>query len=430
MNFFQASNSPQLTSTTQFQETSSKKRNKKVPRACTNCQKAHLPCDDSRPCSRCLKKGLSDSCRNNSKKVAKYLLDDFTNDLSAQISEEDPFNLGLTQSGCQINYSDFFTSLVMDPFINIPADLSSLLFNAGEPLIQENVVSEEKKNAVYKEPDEITKKLNFFKSSYSSSIKSEKPPYPGYTKYSSLADDNDYEHSASSEPFSKTPNTSSVKEKPKIKSFSFMSDFDENFFSNLQMSSPEDSFRIKYAVHIISSSFSVMRSYLSTSEQLTFSGAYRNMLKKIDGILDLVPFPTLAWKVSGEIVLVSRELTLLLGWSKSQLFRKKIYIFEIFDINSAVKYWEMICHNIVNHLESGFRLRCKIIKPDDSQVDCVCYLSIKRNLFGFPAVIIGNVSLLFSQFSVKSSFKTRFPDMRIYNKIFSSKILVALNMVY
>lgn len=35
-----------------------------VKLACTNCRKAHSACDDIRPCSRCTKYGLTDSCED------------------------------------------------------------------------------------------------------------------------------------------------------------------------------------------------------------------------------------------------------------------------------------------------------------------------------------------------------------------------------
>ena len=47
---------------------------KKVSRACVNCRNAHITCDDSRPCKRCVKKGLQHSCVDAPRKVKKYLL--------------------------------------------------------------------------------------------------------------------------------------------------------------------------------------------------------------------------------------------------------------------------------------------------------------------------------------------------------------------
>ncbi|KAL8280871.1 hypothetical protein RQP46_006875 [Phenoliferia psychrophenolica] len=48
-------------------------KKKKAGRACGACQKAHLTCDDARPCARCVKKGCSDQCQDGARKKAKYL---------------------------------------------------------------------------------------------------------------------------------------------------------------------------------------------------------------------------------------------------------------------------------------------------------------------------------------------------------------------
>jgi hypothetical protein len=69
-------------------------KKKKANRACFHCQKSHLTCDDcasyiacfeiadrskyspARPCQRCVKRGIADSCTEGHRKKAKYLLDD------------------------------------------------------------------------------------------------------------------------------------------------------------------------------------------------------------------------------------------------------------------------------------------------------------------------------------------------------------------
>ncbi|GAA6018087.1 hypothetical protein JCM11491_003313 [Sporobolomyces phaffii] len=52
-----------------------RERKKKAGRACAACQKAHLTCDDGRPCKRCVKKGCPDECVDGARKKAKYLLE-------------------------------------------------------------------------------------------------------------------------------------------------------------------------------------------------------------------------------------------------------------------------------------------------------------------------------------------------------------------
>ncbi|KAF2735895.1 hypothetical protein EJ04DRAFT_183139 [Polyplosphaeria fusca] len=50
-------------------------RRKKARRACWACQRAHLTCGDERPCHRCVKRGLHESCQDGVRKKAKYLHD-------------------------------------------------------------------------------------------------------------------------------------------------------------------------------------------------------------------------------------------------------------------------------------------------------------------------------------------------------------------
>ncbi|KAG2173945.1 hypothetical protein INT44_000058 [Umbelopsis vinacea] len=57
------------------QQSSSSKKKKKATRACFHCQKAHLTCDDSRPCQRCIKRDLANTCTDGIRKRAKYLQD-------------------------------------------------------------------------------------------------------------------------------------------------------------------------------------------------------------------------------------------------------------------------------------------------------------------------------------------------------------------
>lgn len=48
-----------------------KPKRKQVKNACTNCQTACKRCEDARPCARCVKYGLADSCINSARKERK-----------------------------------------------------------------------------------------------------------------------------------------------------------------------------------------------------------------------------------------------------------------------------------------------------------------------------------------------------------------------
>ena len=54
--------------TTNAAEIASSGKRKKTAKACGHCRKAHVTCDESRPCKRCTKRGLSDSCQDHPRK--------------------------------------------------------------------------------------------------------------------------------------------------------------------------------------------------------------------------------------------------------------------------------------------------------------------------------------------------------------------------
>jgi hypothetical protein len=45
-----------------------KKKRKRVTSACIYCQRSHMSCDESRPCKRCVSRGMSELCRDGKRR--------------------------------------------------------------------------------------------------------------------------------------------------------------------------------------------------------------------------------------------------------------------------------------------------------------------------------------------------------------------------
>ena len=75
-------------------------KRKQVKNACTNCQKACKKCDDQRPCSRCVKYGIEDSCVNSQRKERKRK--DSTYSASESPSERSSPLPAMSRSGREI----------------------------------------------------------------------------------------------------------------------------------------------------------------------------------------------------------------------------------------------------------------------------------------------------------------------------------------
>ncbi|KAI9019544.1 hypothetical protein CLU79DRAFT_757745 [Phycomyces nitens] len=93
-------------------------RKKKATRACIHCQKAHLTCNDSRPCQRCIKRDLASTCTDGARKKAKYLQDTQEIQLEAQQQQQ---NTAFPPSSVPTGLPD----------LNTPVDQQSCVSNDG-----------------------------------------------------------------------------------------------------------------------------------------------------------------------------------------------------------------------------------------------------------------------------------------------------------
>ncbi|KAK9485423.1 hypothetical protein V1527DRAFT_466967 [Lipomyces starkeyi] len=100
-------------------------KRKKASRACFHCQKAHLTCDDARPCQRCIKRGLSATCQDGVRKKAKYL-----HDAPADLSKLSSIPVKNTSKG-----SSKAAALITTPKGEDTIDPSSLV---TEPVLDES----------------------------------------------------------------------------------------------------------------------------------------------------------------------------------------------------------------------------------------------------------------------------------------------------
>ncbi|KAI7902196.1 uncharacterized protein BX663DRAFT_512051 [Cokeromyces recurvatus] len=98
-------------------ETTLENKRKKASRACFHCQRAHLTCDDSRPCQRCIKRDLANTCADAVRKRAKYLQD---------ILEDEFFSNTSSTSSTPILTLDNDRQTVQTSSLNNNNDLSSI----------------------------------------------------------------------------------------------------------------------------------------------------------------------------------------------------------------------------------------------------------------------------------------------------------------
>jgi len=99
--------------------------------------------------------------------------------------------------------------------------------------------------------------------------------------------------------------------------------------------------------------------------------------------------PTVVWRRTGEICLVGVEFSVLTGWSRDELVGKGKYIYELFENQSAVEYWEKFASHAFENATQFVHSHCVLLSNTGAPVLCAFCFSIRRDIFDLPNIVIG-----------------------------------------
>lgn len=164
---------------------------------------------------------------------------------------------------------------------------------------------------------------------------------------------------------------------------------------------------------------------LTQDDEIFVERSFQRTLIELEKLISFSGTPTLVWRRTGEIVLVGTEFTLLSEWRREDLLSKdraasaadqnsiaaqnaqtgntgiesvkekklskgkKRYIFEIFDQDSLVGYYESFAQHAFESSSATIMFTCSIVTPKGRKVPCTFGYNLKRDIFGLPQMIIG-----------------------------------------
>ncbi|EIE83376.1 hypothetical protein RO3G_08081 [Rhizopus delemar RA 99-880] len=382
-------------------------RKKKATRACIHCQKAHLTCDDSRPCQRCIKRNLSTTCTDGARKKAKYLQDidetinTPTTAYSPQTSVSTPtssFGPGETN---EFQSQNFMNSGNVDM---LRGD-SSFLSSHNTTRLMSNTTSNNafmngssNSNANNTNISNGTLKRSSVASVASSSMDTSQISASGISSLSAYGDGAVVAKVASpitanAGPAVKRRNQTITPEMAyasATKPFSYADGYHYLINYVKTRMSREDLMRISRALALFRPS--VLASMMNlTEDDLVFTEkCLQRTLLEYEKLISYSGTPTVVWRRTGEIALVGKEFSLLTQWSRDMLLNKKTYIYELMSNPSAVEYWEKYALHAFDNTDSAVYSTCILMSPTKRVVPCTFCFTIKRDIFDLPSVIVGN----------------------------------------
>ncbi|KAL5523670.1 hypothetical protein ACEPAG_7843 [Sanghuangporus baumii] len=516
-------------------------KKKKAQRACAHCQKAHLTCDDSRPCQRCIKRGMADKCVEGHRKKAKYLLDEAELEAlkkgktipqntpegsqpppSAQpVMEQFPssdlyFNIGpMDQSygfgseAANLEYSSLSAILGMNnyspeqPFLTSetppstavaygsqfanaawPAEPSppniapqalmggqSIGFDGGyggqsqqqqqQQHQQQQQQQQQQNGGSYMQNGRYASQALFDNAGASNisiqqngreqqqlpvqSIPSD-PPYsasdlsyanqPSYMQPSppvapSLQHQQQHQQqerlsqsqlqsasappmshrsstqhtviSAVSPPASDTPTTTTDVATPGVRSgdvasdvystvtkpYSYIESYQFLMSFLYKQFNKNDILRVIRALAIYRPSLIALQAPMSEEDFIFMEKCLRRSLLELEKLISYSGTPTVVWRRTGEICIVGVEFCLLTEWKREDLLTGRKYIYELFENQSVIEYWEKFASHAFENTATSVFSHCVLLKPSGEPIPCTFCFSIRRDIFDLPSVVIG-----------------------------------------
>ncbi|KAH8925037.1 hypothetical protein BT69DRAFT_1217016 [Atractiella rhizophila] len=330
-----------------------KERKKKASRACAACQKAHLTCDDDRPCGRCVKRGTPEQCHDGHRKKAKYLAD-YPDELVGReppsaaptntLQLYDPQSMGV-QFGSEAANLEY-------------AILSSMLGGNGFPVdFGETNDPSGYANPSHPNPSNLIPPWN---------AREVSPPVLSSTGVMSPQ-----------EVYRKV-----TKPYPYTEAYHWLIRYlKENFEKN-------DILRIVRALSIFRPSLIALQMPLTEEDEVFVERCFQRTLIEYDKLIAMSGTPTVLFRRTGELCLVGTEFCLLTEWSREELLGQKKYIYEIFDHTSTVEYFEAFAMHAFENTTQAVMTTCVLLTPKKRPVPCTFCFTIKRDLFNCPQIVV------------------------------------------
>lgn len=150
-----------------------------------------------------------------------------------------------------------------------------------------------------------------------------------------------------------------------------------------------DILRIVRALAIVRPSLIALQMPLTEEDEVFVEKCFQRSLIEMDKLISFGGTPTVVWRRTGEICLVGLEFTMLTGWTREDLLGRRKFIYELFENQSTVEYYEKFAAHAFENTTQSVISHSVLLKPSGAPVPCAFCFSIRRDIFDLPNMIIG-----------------------------------------
>ncbi|KAG0142326.1 hypothetical protein CROQUDRAFT_662697 [Cronartium quercuum f. sp. fusiforme G11] len=401
-------------------------KRKKANRACFHCQKAHLTCDDGRPCKRCTKRGLGTTCTDGFRKKAKYLRD-YDDQLLIRPHPNHNRNMDHHLNLLNQNLVDDEQVAGLEPsftFSNMLEKSEMIRISSSPSLIPTctNNLIEHQHNLDWPDLSEFVSfdhPLPLGEENSWGLVEILPNPWPSHHSGSSSSHSEEDQpirlpptpppsvltsNSTSSSPYHHKEDWISLddpqpqpdwgKKNPLTKfnyEFRFweLERYLDRRFGNLEDDIELD--EILKVLGILKPEIIFKQFSINEDDEELLERSLQRSLIALERMISVSGTPTVIWRRTGEMILVSDEFCMLTDFAKQELLNQIKFIYEVFDRKSTLEYFNKFNQTVFDNTNQQIMMKqVTLICPNGKKVNCSFCFTIKYDLFNCPSFLIGN----------------------------------------
>ncbi|KAI5954428.1 RDS2 [Candida jiufengensis] len=423
-------------------DTTKRKRKKKLEIACVYCRRSHMICDESRPCQRCIKRGISHLCydepsNSRQRKKAAALRKDTPQEQEQQQQQPPPqAPLPQPQPQPQSQPQPQTQPLpVQQPIQAKPnkSVLSQTLAYNQEPLFYSEHAGSEFSSlndflSMIDDPELVNGALNndenqmFWAPAFSPNNifsqtfeevsqpmedqppqqpqqQQQQPQQPGVEDHPVISDSaRDKFFLTAADPTTEISPEERLKQviKAKLeagllqpynyaKGYARLQKYMDNY---MNISSRQ---RILKPLSIFRPAFRAIARTLKDVDLVLVEESFERMLLDYDRVFTSMAIPACLWRRTGEIYRGNKEFASLVGVTTDDLKDGKLAIYELMSEESAVNFWEKYGAIAFDKGQKAVLTSCNLRTKDGIKRKSCCFsFTIRRDRYNIPSCIVGN----------------------------------------
>lgn len=356
-----------------------------------------MTCDDQRPCSRCLKRGIGHLCHDEVRSRRSSTEPSGVEPSGAPQQESGnqyPDNPGAENSGLEYNTINDFMTMIND-------DALFLQYDLGSPY----AVKTEQQHAVPMQVDPASQHLTPMKNEAGLALNaqvqamdlhstpqlqfSQQKPSDSPAVDQFMLTAADPEHTSAE---GRLKQVISAKHKAGLmRPYNYADGYDRLRVYMDSYMNAQSKQRILDSLSVVRPAFRAVAKSLNDIDLVKVEENFERMLLNYDWMFSATAMPACLWRRTGEIYRGNREFAELVECSVDDLRDGRLTIYELMTEESTVSYWEKYANVAFSSEQKAVLTSCNI-RTRDGRKRRLCSFSftIRRDWYNIPSCIVGN----------------------------------------